>query len=176
MNKQITSLCLAGLLLGADLGSAAAVRVNVNLGIGHPLRRPGRTVIIRRPMPVVQTRFVYAPPVRFAPAVVVMPARDRVVFEDSETMARREDWVDNYFRVHNRGEELMLRVNGRVQIDFAEVQFGNGQVQVVDFNESPMNNGVYRLLNFSDGREVEGVRMVARSMEGRSTISVLMRK
>ncbi|BDC48871.1 hypothetical protein F183_A11870 [Bryobacterales bacterium F-183] len=176
MNKQITSLCMAGLLLGAELASAASVRVNVNLGVGHPLRRVGRTVIVRRPMPVVQTRFVYAPPVRFAPAVVVMPPRDRVVFEDSETFARREDWVDNYFKVHNRGEELMFRVDGRVQIDFAEVQFGNGQVQVVDFNEAPMNAGIYRLLDFRDGRDVEGVRMVARSMQGRSTISVLMRK
>lgn len=176
-NKQITSFCVTMLMLGADLASAAAsVRVNVNLGAGHPLRRPGRTVVVRRPMPVVQTRYVYAAPVRFTPTVVVMPARDRVVFEDSETMTRREDWVDNYFRVHNRGEELMFRVDGRVQVDFAEVQFGNGQVQVVDFNEAPMKDGIYRLLDFRDGRDVEGVRIVARSMQGRSVISVLMRK
>jgi hypothetical protein len=178
INKRRSSLCLAALLVGAELTAAAAtsVRVNVNLGIGHPLQRPGRMVLVRRPMPVVQTRYVYAAPVRFAPMVVVMPPRDRLVFEDRETIARREDWVDTYFRVHNRGEELMFRVDGRVQIDFAEVQFGNGQVQVVEFNEVPMNNGIYRLLDFRDGREVEGVRMVARSAQGRSTISVLMRK
>lgn len=178
-NKQRTSLCLAALFLGAGLTpavAAASVRVNVNLGIGHPLQRPGRMVLVRRPMPVVQTRYIYAAPIRFAPTVVVLPPRDRLVFEDRETLARRDDWVDTYFRVHNRGEELMFRVDGRVQIDFAEVQFGNGQVQVVEFNEVPMNNGIYRLLDFRDGREVEGVRMVARSTQGRSTISVLMRK
>ena len=156
---------------------SANVRVRVNLGVGHPLRRPAsRTVIVRRPAPVVGTRVVYAAPVVWTRAVVTLPPRDRMVWEDSETFRRRDDWVDTYFNVNNRGDALYFRVAGRAQVDFAEVTFENGQVQVVDFNEAPLEDGVYRLLDFQNGRRVEGVRMVARSRAPQSTITVLMRK
>jgi hypothetical protein len=154
----------------------ANVRVNVHLGVGHPLRRPARTVILRRPVPVVRTRVVYAAPVVWTRAVVTLPPRDRLVWEDSETFRRREDWVDTSFNVNNRGEALYFRVAGRAQVDFAEVTFNNGQTQVVDFNEAPLEDGTYRLLDFADGRHVDHVRMVARSRAPESTITVLMRK
>jgi hypothetical protein len=162
--------CLAASTLFAD------VRVRVNLGVGHPLRRPARTVVVHRPAPVFRTRIVYAAPVVWTRAVVALPPRDRMVWEDSETFRRREDWVDTHYTVNNRGEALYFRVAGRVQVDFAEVTFRNGQTQVVDFNESPLEDGTYPLLDFADGREVEFVRMVARSRAPQSTISVLMRK
>lgn len=162
--------------LAATSIANANVRVNVSLGVGHPLRRPARTVIVRRPAPVVRTKVVYAAPVVWTRAVVTLPPRDRMVWEDSETFRRREDWVDTFYKVNNRGEALYFRVAGRVQVDFAEVTFNNGQTQVVDFNEAPLEDGTYRLLDFADGREVEHVRMVARSRAPQSTITVLMRK
>lgn len=166
------------LLVGVAAASilSANVRVNVNLGVGHPLRRPARTVLVRRPPPVVRTRVVYAAPVVWTRAVVTLPPRDRMVWEDSETFRRREDWVDTHYTVNNRGDALYFRVAGRAQVDFAEVTFNNGQTQVVDFNESPLEDGTYRLLDFADGRQVEFVRMVARSRAPQSTITVLMRK
>lgn len=165
------------LFFGAPDTLSANVRVRVNLGVGHPLRRPvNRTVIVRRPAPVVATRVVYASPVVWTRAVVTLPPRDRMVWEDSETIRRRDDWVDTYFNVNNRGEALYFRVAGRAQVDFAEVMFDNGQVQVVDFNEAPLEDGVYRLLDFQNGRKVDGVRMVARSRAPQSTLTVLMRK
>lgn len=171
---MISALLLGGAASG--ILSAADVRVNINLGVGHPLRRPARTVIIRRPAPVVATRVVYVAPVVWTRAVVTLPPRHRMVWEDSETFLRREDWVDTYFRVNNTGDALYFRVAGRAQVDFAEATFRNGQVQVVDFNEAPMEDGIYRLLDFADGRHVEGVRMVVRSRAPQSTITVLMKK
>jgi hypothetical protein len=176
MNKRmILALTLA---VAGGLSALAEVRVNVNLGVGHPLRRPGRTVIVHRAPPAgYAARVQYAPPVVWANRNVVnFGRRDRMIFEDRETIRRRDDWVDTYFNVNNRGEALYFRVNGRAQIDFAEVTFRNGQTQVVDFNEAPIGNGTYTLLDFRDGRQVEGVRMVARSQAPQSTIAVLMRK
>lgn len=175
MNRRMLLAAPILALLAVETLSAN-VRVRVNLGVGHPLRRPARTVIVRRPAPVVATRVVYAAPVVWSRAVVTLPPANRMVWEDRETFRRRDDWVDTYFNVNNTGDALYFRVSGRAQVDFAEVTFGNGQVQVVDFNEAPMEDGVYRLIDFSDGRKVEGVRMVVRSRAPQSTITMMMRK
>ena len=162
------------LLLSAAL-FAANVRVNINLGFGHPIQRP-RTVIVHREPLIVERTVVYAAPVVWAPAIVVVPPRPRIVWEDSETILRREDWVDTNLAVHNTGEALLLRLEGRARVDFAEVHFRNGQARVVDFHESVLNPGVYRLLDFEPGREVASVRLVAKAETPRATLGVLLRK
>ncbi len=179
MNRK-TRIAIAGSLaavVSMQTLLAADVRVNINLGIGHPLiQRPVRTVIVSRPMPVVTTRFVYAEPVAWTRVVVAPPPRHRMVWEDTETFHRRDDWVDTYFPVRNTGDALYFRVAGRAQVDFAEVRFRNGEVRVVDFHEAPLEDGTYQLLDFKDGRFVEGVRMVARARAPESIISMLMKK
>ncbi len=153
----------------------ADVRVGIRLGAGHPVRRQ-KTVVVRR-APVVTTRtVVYSPVVSWSRATVVLPPKNRLVFEDSETLARREDWVDSFLPVNNTGDALFLRVQGRVEVDFAEVHFRNGPVQVVDFNEADLAAGTYRLHDFPDGRYVEHVRLVARARSQRATVGVLMKK
>ncbi len=155
----------------------ADVRVNVRLGAGHPIVRPGRTVLVRpvRKAVVVRSPVVFAPPVFWTRAVVTLPPRDRMVWEDSETLRRREDWVDTTLGVDNRGDALFLKVNGRAQVDFAEVTFQNGQTQVVDFKEDLLGDGTYKLLDFADGRHVVNVRLVARARTPQATLTVLMR-
>lgn len=177
MNMKKTILTGA-FLLGTGLSAWAAVRVNIHLGAGHPIARPGRTVVVRpaRANVVVRERVTFAAPVAWTRRVVAVPARDRVVFEDSEVLRRQEDWVDTRLGVHGRGTRLLLRLDGRAAVDFAEVHFGNGQVQVVDFKEGPMESGTYGLLDFADGRAVEHVRLVARARTREARISVLMVK
>ncbi|MFN7919310.1 MAG: hypothetical protein U0Q16_04390 [Bryobacteraceae bacterium] len=153
----------------------AGVRVNLSIGVGHPIHRP-RTVVVRRPVIVAAAPVVYAAPVVWTRVVVAAPPRERLVWEDTETLFREDDWSDTSLRVHNRGKELLLRLDGRAQIDFAEVAFHNGQVQVVDFNEAVLGAGTHRLLDFANGREVESVRLVARSRTPRVRVSVLMVK
>jgi len=173
---------VAGCLLAALVlcpWAAADVRVKVRLGPGHPLRRPARAVVVRPARPaavVVKGPVVYAAPVVWRHAVAPLPPRDRLVWEDSETLRAREDWVDTTLNVHNRGEALYLRVDGRVQIDFAEVQFGNGAVQVVEFQESPLRQGLYTLLDFPGVRDVHSVRLVARARTPSATLTALLRR
>lgn len=170
------SITTATLLLAMATATWADVRVNLRLGAGHPIRRPARTVVVRpvRPAVVVAPRVVYAAPVVWTRRVVALPPRERIVVEDSETLQRREDWVDTTLAVNQNGDRLMLRVNGRLQVDFAEVHFRGGQAQVVDFNEAPMEAGTYPLLDFKDGRHVDYVRVVARARSQNAKVSVLL--
>jgi len=169
--KTITAALVLATTMLAD------VRVNINFNAGHPwLNRPVRTVIVRRPPAVYVERVVYAPPVVWTQTIVEAPPRPRMVWEDNETFRRTEDWVDTHFKVANSGVELFLRISGKAQIDFAEVRFGNGQVQLVDFHDNTLQDGTFRLLDFAGVRNVVAVRMVARSRTPAATIAVLMRK
>jgi hypothetical protein len=93
-----------------------------------------------------------------------------LVFEDSERIERNEDWVDSHFGVDSRGNALFFELQGRAQLNFAEVTFGNGSAQVVDFSETVRTPGTYKLLDFSDGlcrprdleREIQGDRVAGR--------------
>ncbi len=87
MNRFLAVTLLTGAVLAAN------VRVNINLGVGHPISRP-RTVVVHRAPLVVERGVVYAPPVFFEPAIVSLPPRARLVWQDSETIARDEEWVD----------------------------------------------------------------------------------
>lgn len=170
MTKAILALLLLAATLGAD------VRVSVRLGAGHPLRRPGRTVIVRPPRPLIGVRAPvrYAPVVVWAPVVISIPPRERLLVEDRETIRRAEDWVDMTLNVHGRGEHLYLRIDGRAQLDFAEIQMANGQVHVVDFNERDTESGSFRLFDLHRGREVAHVRLVARARTPDASITVLL--
>ena len=174
---MLHKLLIAGLLLALPL--AADVRVKVRVGPGHPIARAGRTVIVRpaRPAAVVVRRpVVFAPPVIWARTPVVLPARDRLLWEDSETILRREDWVDTVLNVNNRGNALYLGIDGRASLDFAEVAFENGDVQVVDFKEGRAESGTFRLLDFADGRHVVSVRLIAKALTTRAKLTVYLAK
>jgi len=172
------TIVTVSLLLATTIAAFPAVRVNVRLGAGHPLRRPARTVVVRpaRPAVVVPARVTYVAPVVWTRAVVTAPGRDRLVWEDSETIRRNEDWVDSHFSVNNRGERLYLTTRGRAEVDFAEVYFENGQVQVVDFREAVLQPGTHLLLDFKDGRKVDSVRVIARARGQQAQLTVLMAK
>jgi len=161
-------------------GPAGGARTAVVVQPNHPIRRSvTRTVILRpaRTRVVIGAPLVFVAPVMFAAvAVAALPPRDRLIWEDAETITRKEDWVDCNFGVDRRGDALLLAVDGRAQLDFAEVAFENGQVQVVDFQERTHRSGLYELLNFADGRHVKTVRLLARSETARTKFTVYMRK
>lgn len=152
----------------------ADVRVKIAIGVGHPVRRPLPAVVVRRPA-VLPARAVYAPVAIWAPRPIrALPPRFE--WEDAETLRRNEDWVESNLTVNAQGRELFLRTTGRVQINFAEVMFRNGQIQVVDFDERMLTAGTYPLLDFKDGRHIESVRLVARARSAQARIAVLMLK
>lgn len=146
---------------------------------GHPLRRalPDRVVVRpARKTVVVGAPHVFLPALTWAAAAAVLPARERLVWEDSEVITRDEGWVDTNFGVDGHGDALFLQVGGSAQLSFAEVAFSNGSVQVLDFDDRTHGDGVYRLLDFADGRHVKTVRLLARSNPQETRLTVYLSK
>ena len=85
-----------------------------------------------------------------------------------------EDWVDLNFGVDDCGDALFMEIDGRAQLNFAEVTFDNGDVQVVDFEEHPRPAGVCKVLDFRDGRRVLTVRLLARSPAGQTRFRLFL--
>ncbi|MCX6608941.1 MAG: hypothetical protein NTV52_35855 [Acidobacteria bacterium] len=156
-----------------------AQRTRVVLRPGHPIGRvTNRMVIVRPARRVVAIRgpVVFLPPVVWGARAGTLPGRDRLAWEDSETIRRNEDWVDFDLGVDGRGDSLYLRIDGRAKLDFAEVTFENGQVQVVDFHERAQKAGTFQLLDFADGRKVESVRMVAKAVTNEAKLTVYLKR
>jgi hypothetical protein len=146
---------------------------------GHPIRRalPG-TVIVRpaHKTVIVGAPLVFLPPLTWTVRAVSLPSRDRLVWQDSEQINRDEGWVDTSFGIDSSGNALILGVNGVTQLNFAEVTFANGNVQVVDFNERTHGDGIYKLLDFADGRHVSTVRILAKSQSDNTRLAVYLSK
>ena len=144
---------------------------------GHPIRRglPGAVVFrpARRAI-VVGAPQVFLPAVVWSAHTVSLPARERLVWEDSETIERDEGWVDTNFGIDGQGDALFLQIGGRAQLNFAEVTFANGNVQVVDFKDRTHGNGIYRLLDFADGRHVKTARILAKSVSDETKLAVYL--
>ncbi|MEO5619013.1 MAG: hypothetical protein ABIS67_14690 [Candidatus Eisenbacteria bacterium] len=156
-------------------------RTTVVVHRGWPLRRPARVVVVRPARTVVRVRpAVYLAPVVFTGLMVAAasaPAGDVLVWEDAETIERADGWSEFTLNADSRGTLLWLEVKaGKVQFDWAEVVFENGEAAVVDFQEKAHGEGHYSLLDFRDGRKVDHVRMVARAKSEEARIALKMEK
>ena len=190
--KSLRSLSLfamaAALFLGPLVAEAAKVRVVrrgphyqrnvVVVHKAHPIRRAMHPALVIRPGLAVRVSPVrFLPVVAWTAVVVTRPLADRIVWQDSEVLNREDEWSEVVFNSDQRGEKLFLEVvDGRVQLDFAEVVFENGDCQVVDFSEKVHKPGFYSLLDFKDGRKVDHVRVFARAKSDEAKLALLMRK
>jgi hypothetical protein len=146
---------------------------------GHPLRRVLPATVVFRPahrLVTVGAPLLFLPSLAWSHTVVTLPARERLVFEDSEKIERDEGWVDTNFGIDGVGNALFLNIDGKAKLNFAEVTFANGNVQVVDFNEQTRDSGIYRLLDFADGRRVSTVRILAASESDDAKLTVYLSK
>ena len=153
-------------------------RTTIVVRPGHPIRRVLPTTVVVRPARttvVVGRPLVFLPAVVWRPAVVTLPPRERLLWEESEALAKEDDWVDCNFGVDKRGGALYLEIDGTAQLNFAEVTFDNGNVQVVDFEDKEQKAGVYQVLDFADGRIVKTVRVLAKSNTDESTLTLYLR-
>jgi hypothetical protein len=123
---------------------------------------------------VVGAPLVFLPVVAFAAAVAVLPPRERLIWQDTDTIEMDEDWVESNFGVDERGDALYMEIDGRADLDTADITFENGEVQVVDFNERPYGNGIHRVLDFAGRRNVKTVRLVARSKTEHTTFRIYL--
>jgi len=155
------------------------VRTRLVVRAGHPLRRVLPATVVFRPahrLVNVRAPLVFLPLLAWSPTVVTLPARERLVFEDSEQIEHDEGWVDTNFGIDGVGNALFLSIVGKTKLNFAEVTFANGNVQVVDFNEKTHDSGMYRLLDFADGRRVSTVRILAASESDDAKLTVYLSK
>ena len=146
---------------------------------GHPIHRLlPREVVVRpaRRAVVVRAPLRYLPALTWRATFVTLPPRERIVWQDTETITRDEEWVDTNYGVDGNGNALFLHLEGTAQLNFAEVTYENGNVQVVDFNEQTYDRGVYKLLDFADGRHVSTVRILAKSESEDTKLSVYLSK
>lgn len=187
----ITLLILSVVLVALDAGEALGQRRRVVVRRPHPVRR---ALIVRpnhpfrRPLPrevvvrtarkpvVVNAPLTYLPEMTWTPVAVPLPPTERLIWQDSETIARDDEWVDQSFGVDQSGNALFLDIRGQAKLLFADVTFANGNVQVVDFNDRTYGSGVYRLLDFADGRHVSTVRILARSESNEAKLAVYLSK
>jgi hypothetical protein len=171
-------------------------RVPVIIPKNWPLKRAPRAVIVRPPRRGgghirVEPR-VFLPTIVFGGVVVSRRyerryrhdddrrhgySRESLVWEDSETLFGEDEWTEFTLDCDARGAKLWFEVlNGRLQADWAEVVFDNGEVQVVEFPERTLAPGIYQLLDFRDGRRVEYVRMVAQAASREAKVSLWMER
>lgn len=152
-------------------------RAAVVIHRGFPLHRRLPVVVVRPARRAVVVRpAVFLAPVVWTAGVVALPPRERLGWEDSEMLARDDDWTEFTLHVGDRGSKLFLELLGRTQLNFAEVVYENGDAQVVDFNEKTRGPGIYSLLDFPDGRKVSHVRMVARARSDEAKVTLRMAK
>lgn len=156
-------------------------RTTVVVNKGWPVRRPARVVVVREPRAVVHVQpAAYLSLVVWSGAAVAVSARpvhDVLVWEDGETLVKRDGWTQFVLNADARGTRLWLEVaQGRAQFDWAEVVFENGDAQVVDMKEWTRGEGVYPLLDFRDGRRVDHVRVVARAKSPTTRVTLRMEK
>ena len=97
--------------------------------------------------------------------VSAIPMPSRLLTED-------EGWGDASFGIDAAGAALYLDINGKAKLNFAEVTFANGNVQVVDFNEKTHKTGIYKLLDFRDDRHVMTVRLLTKSESDSTRLAV----
>ncbi|HYJ87394.1 MAG TPA: hypothetical protein VEW46_15135 [Pyrinomonadaceae bacterium] len=184
MKKLTLSVCSFALLLGtlvpvesmagqgrrvvvrrhAAVRRPPIVRTRLIVRNGYPIRRALPTAVVVRPARRVVTvgaPLVFLPSLVWTPRVVAMPAGERLVWRDSENIEREEGWVDSNFGIDSEGNALFLQVDGTAELNFAEITFANGNVQVVDFSGRTHGSGIYSLLDFADGRHVKTARLLA---------------
>jgi len=155
----------------------AVVRSRIVVRPGHPIRRVLPTQVVVRPTRRIVTvpgSLVYLPSVSWRNSIAVLPPAERLVWQDSETIEKKEGWVDANFGVDAFGNAIFLDIKGGARLNFAEIIFANGQVQVVDINETALKTGLYGLIDFPDGRHVKTVRIIAKSESDESNLVVYL--
>ncbi|HTQ45653.1 MAG TPA: hypothetical protein VMI75_23000 [Polyangiaceae bacterium] len=150
----------------------------VAVGPGFPIVRDQPYVIAHRaPIHLRVRPTLYLPLALWRPVAVRRVPAERLAWRDSEPLAIAEGWTETSFDCNQPGRHLDLElVSGRVQIDFIEVVFENGDCQVIDFANRSHAPGVYSLLDLGEVRTVDHVRVIARARSDMARIALMLRR
>ena len=187
MSRRTFASALVGLLVSeASAAQRRRARVVVRrprrrivVHRGHPIRRAAALNVVIHParrVVVAPAALTFLPLVTFAAVAATLPPRERLVWQDTDTIDKDDEWTESNFGIDDRGDALFLGVEGRVQLNFADVTFENGEVQVVDFNERTHGSGIYKLYDFPGVRNVKTVRLVARAESDEATLRLYLNR
>lgn len=156
-------------------------RTVVVVSPGWPLQRSLRAAVLHPArMSVQATSTTFLAPLMFFGATIAAasaPSRDEIVWEDGETLSKNEEWTVFTLGCDTNGRQLWLQIpSGRMQFDWAEVVFDNGDAQVVDFAEKTFGPGMYSLFDAVRGRKVDHVRVLARAKSDEAKVMLQMQK
>lgn len=146
---------------------------------GYPIRRVLPNTVVIRPahrVVAVGAPLVFMPRLVWTPRIVTMPSSDRLVWQDNEEIDSDEGWVDTNFGIDDSGKALFIDLSNKAALNFGEVTFANGQVQVVDFDAKTHGPGFYKFLDFADGRHVKTVRVLAKSESDATKLTMYLSK
>ena len=102
-------------------------------------------------------------------------SRDSLVWQDRATLYGKDDWTEFSLGCNALGAKLWFQVlAGRVQADWAEVVFENGEAQVVEFPKRTLGPGLYVLLDMGEMRRVDHIRMVAKTTSREANLTLWM--
>jgi hypothetical protein len=160
---------------------ATARRATVVVADGWPLHRPLKTVVVHSPRTAVRVQTTgYLTPIAFGGSAIKQTTAqplDLFVWEDSEMLVKGDDWTDVTLNANARGGKLWLEIpDGKAQIDWAQITYGDGEAQVVDFGDKIHGAGLYALLNVEQGKTVDHVRLIARAKSSEVMLVVRMEK
>lgn len=149
-------------------------RTQIMVQRGWPIHRPMPRAY-HRPGVVVRVHpAIFLPVMVWTAAVITTPPpRVDMVWENAITLYDEDDWTEFTLDANTRGAALYLNVeSGRVQFDWAEVTFANGQAQVVDMRQWTRGPGSYAIMDLPRSRIVDHVRVLARSTSARARVSL----
>lgn len=100
-----------------------------------------------------------------------------IVWQNTYSLYPNSGWVNLVMPVRQSGQKLLFNVRrGASQIDYAEVNFGNGQVQRINLKDQSFQDGTYPLLSFGNQRYVESVDLVARAASPQTNLAVQLQQ
>lgn len=102
------------------------------------------------------------------PTIINQPVQQSYASSGSYNIYSRDGWVNIDVPVEQSGRRLYLNLDGEAKFDYAEIKFGDGQVERVNLHNQVYNGGNIEIANFGRNRHVSSVDLRARSDSNRS--------
>jgi hypothetical protein len=156
-----TSLTLLGVItlpiVASAIEIAQAPNQDTNQAPQVPVPVPGQTPARPRAIPRVERKL----------------PKYRTIWEHGRTLRDSAGPVESTYRVNNReGTRLILDVAGSIEVQSAQVQFDDGQVQQITALNPSYTTGQTLLLDFGGRRRVQSVQIVAKTSTKKAAYSV----
>jgi hypothetical protein len=127
------------------LSSAASAEIII-----RPFAR--RPVIFAPGFPVAPRQVVIE-----EPTIISQPVPQSYASSGLSNLYNRDGWVNIDVPVEQSGRRLYLNLNGEAKLDYAEIKFGDGQVERVNLHNQVYNGGNIEIADFGHNRHVSSV-------------------